>query len=255
MFHKICPIAEVCNIGENIYVLSFISPEIAEVTRPGQFVNVRINNSYSPLLRRPFSVYFIEGDEIQILFNTIGRGTKILSEKKDSDKIDIIGPLGKPYTINSDYNYAILVAGGMGVASLPLLTKSLVAQGVSIETFVGARTSKQLILKNLINVHIATDDGSEGFHGTVVDLLQCRLSQNHKIQSTCIFACGPMQMLKKVSELAEKFEIPCELSIETMMACGIGICQGCVVERMNSENKYSLVCKDGPVFNSKTVKI
>jgi dihydroorotate dehydrogenase electron transfer subunit len=254
MFHKICPITKVCNIGENIYTLSFISPEIAGTTQPGQFVNVRINNSYSPLLRRPFSVYFIEGDEIKILFNNIGRGTKILSEKKDSDKIDVIGPLGKPFTIDSDCSYAFLVGGGMGVASLPLLTKSLAARGILIETFVGARTSKQLITENLINVHIATDDGSKGFHGTVVDLLQVHLSQNHKIGST-IYACGPMPMLKKVSELAEEFEIPCEVSIETMMACGIGICQGCVVERMNSENKYSLVCKDGPVFNSKTIRI
>lgn len=254
MLHNFYPITEISQIGENIFTLTFRSPEMAFEARPGQFINIRVNDSSTPLLRRPFSIYHVDGEEIQILFNTIGEGTKMLSRKNIGEFLDVIGPLGKPFTSKGNFKLAILVAGGMGVASLPVLTTSLTNHGISIETFLGARTSNQLVTKYLKNVHIATDDGSEGYHGTVVEMLVEYFRQNKSIRPI-IFACGPPVMLSKVSTLADDFNFPCELSIESVMACGIGICQGCPVERVDSEKKYSLVCKDGPVFNSKTIRI
>ena len=240
-------------VGPDIYVLGMQAPGIAETVLPGQFINIRVLDSFQPLLRRPFSVYRVSGDEIQIIFNIVGIGTGILHNKTKADILDIIGPLGCSFGTDDSYETAILVGGGMGVAPLPILCDHLKGKKKAV-TFLGARSGDYLIPEYLENPFLATDDGSAGLKGTVVDLLRTELKPG-RFPNPKIFACGPNRMLKGVSQFAAEADIPCELSLESVMGCGIGICQGCPVENSGGPKKYSLICKDGPVFNSKMISI
>ncbi len=241
-------------VGPNILVLSIHSPEIAPSVRPGQFINIKVNEGDQPLLRRPFSVYRTEGETLQIIFNVTGLGTTILSRKHEGDLLDLLGPLGCFFGTTAAYDTAVLVAGGLGVAPLPILTHYVRRIGRSVETFLGARTRDQIVTRHLENVHLATDDGSEGFRGTVVDALRGCLKSG-EFTKPKIFGCGPNAMLRSLSDLAAEFNLPCEVSLESPMACGIGICQGCPVEAVDGIKKYVLVCKEGTVFDSSTIRI
>jgi dihydroorotate dehydrogenase electron transfer subunit len=238
--------------AEGLFALALESRELAHATRPGQFLNIRIDNSFSPLLRRPFSVSRVNGDLVEVLFNVVGRGTEILSGKRPGDALNVLGPLGVPFHVEGGYSLALIVAGGLGVAPFPLLSSVLQQAGKKIQTFLGARTVSQVTQHYLQNVHVATDDGSMGFHGTVVQLLEDSWKKENP-KKTKIFGCGPTRMMKALSEFARNREVDCELSLEGDMACGIGICQGCPVERASGEKKYSLVCVEGPAFNSNDV--
>src|SRR6185436_19374811 len=164
-------------VAPNILVLSFHAPGMAERVAPGQFVNIKVNDFNVPLLRRPFSVYHVAGDEISILFNVIGLGTTILSRKRNGDLLDVIGPLGRPYGLEGEYETAVLVAGGVGIAPLPMITSALQDTSKKIATYLGARTADQLVPSYLSNGKSATDDGSGGYHGTVVDALRADLKK------------------------------------------------------------------------------
>lgn len=239
-------------VAPNILVLSFQAPEIASIVEPGQFVNIKVNTFNVPLLRRPFSVYNVDKNDVEIIFNVIGLGTSILSQKRPGDILDIIGPLGVPFTLSDNFDTALLVAGGLGVAPLPMITSALKNTAKNIVTFLGARASDQVVSANLTNIHIATDDGSDGFHGTVVDLLRAEFAKQ-KFRGPKIFACGPHPMLRAVASLAKELQVPCEVSMESAMACGIGLCQGCPIEIIGGSKKYALVCKDGTVFDSRMI--
>ena len=254
MIQNLSRISSIQNIAGNIWAISIHAPEVASIVKPGQFINIKISEYNTPLLRRPFSVQRIDGDEIAIIFSVFGLGTLLLSQKKPGENLDIIGPLGNAFNIDGSFETAVLVAGGIGVAPLPFLTSSLRQSTRKIITFLGARTSTQIISQYLENVSIATDDGSMGYHGTVVDLLRLHLSVQ-KYQNTKIFACGPTPMLRSISDLILEIDVPCEASFESAMACGFGICQGCPVELTDQKKKYALVCKDGPVFDIRSIRI
>ncbi len=240
-------------IASNVYQLSFLSPAIAHQAVPGQFVNVRVENSLVPLLRRPFSIFSVDHEIVSIIFNVVGLGTKLLSQKKQGESLDVLGPLGGGFFPLNDEGYetAVIVAGGLGIAAFPFLTSKL-PQSKKIISFVGARTSQQLVTEGLKNLQIATDDGSEGFRGTVVSLLGQYIGER-TIDRPRIFSCGPTAMMRSLAKFAEDKNIPCYAALEGDMACGIGLCQGCPVETRNGQKKYSLVCKDGPVFETRTV--
>jgi dihydroorotate dehydrogenase electron transfer subunit len=255
MVQQLYPVQSCHKVAEKTYLLRFKSPEIASSAQSGQFVNILATGTgEGPLLRRPFSISRIEDDIIELIFHVVGIGTDILSRKQLGDWIDVIGPLGQPFHVNTSYDTAMLVAGGIGMAPFPFLTDVLLKQGKPVETFVGYRNARQVFTEHLLNVRIATDDGSDGFHGNVVQLLESSITQNNfgKIR---IFACGPTIMLKALTEFAKHRNICCELSLEGQMACGIGICQGCAVERTQDAAKYALICKDGPVFLSTEVNL
>lgn len=239
-------------VAPNIHVLTMRAPGIAASVRAGQFLNIRTTDSLIPLLRRPFSVYRRDGDDLEIIFNVVGAGTKILAGAPGSATLDVIGPLGNSFGVRGGFEEALLVAGGLGVAPLPVLTAELRKEGKLMHTFLGARTAAQVVTAHLVDVSVATDDGSAGHHGTVVDLLRAWLS-TAPTRSRKIFACGPTPMLRALSAFAAEFGIPCELSLESPMACGIGICQGCPVEVRNRPGKYALICRDGTVFDSNDV--
>jgi dihydroorotate dehydrogenase electron transfer subunit len=255
MMIDLCPVEGVRTAGEGIFALSFSSAAISRSVRPGQFLNLRVEESRDPLLRRPFSAYRIDGNVIEVVFNVVGRGTAAMRGKKKGDLLDVMGPLGRPFdTVSLGYDSGILIGGGLGVAPLPLLTSSLKKEGKQVVTFLGARTSAVLVTEYLQDPHIATDDGTRGFHGTVVDLASATL-RAHPLSRPRIFACGPTPMLRAVAAFARAEGIPCEVSLEGPMGCGIGICQGCPVETAGDEKRYALMCKDGPTFDIRTIKI
>ena len=253
MLQQLCPVQSCYEVASKTFLLRFNSMEIAASSQPGQFVNVLVaETGEGQFLRRPFSISRIEENSIELIFHVIGIGTHILSRKRVGDWIDVIGPLGQPFHRDAEYDTALLVAGGIGIAPFPFLTNDLLKRGKRIETFVGYRNSGQVFTDHLQNVRIATDDGSNGFHGNVVQLLESSFVQNNFGKSK-IFACGPTVMLKALTEFAKQKNICCEMSLEGQMACGFGICQGCAVERSEGATKYALVCKDGPAFLSTEV--
>ena len=255
MIQHNCVVRNVEQVAPNIFVLTFVSHPIATGVSPGQFVNLKPDAGVDPMLRRPFSVYVVDGDEVKIIFNVIGKGTAALRWKKPDETIDVLGPLGIPFGLNPDeFDTAVLVGGGLGVAPLPLTTRTLKQERKTVLTYLGARTASMVTPHHLDNVRVATDDGSQGFHGNVVDLLSKELG-GMDISRLKIFACGPTAMLKALQKLVVERGIRCEASLEGPMGCGFGICQGCPVELVGGEKKYALMCKDGPTFDITKVRL
>jgi dihydroorotate dehydrogenase electron transfer subunit len=247
------PVVEKKILQDNIFLLKIHSAEIASIIKPAQFVNIRVSSQSYPLLRRPFSVCDAEGENIYLLFNIFGEGTRILAGKSGGDLIDILGPLGNGFNLYDDYETAVIVAGGLGSAPFPFVTRAL-NNSKKIISFVGGKTSKDVITYGMKNVFTASDDGSTGLKGTVVDLLNSKLDDLKK-KNIKVFGCGPTPMLKALKEFCVKNNFVCEVSTECAMACGFGICQGCPIESAGNSEKYLLVCKDGPVFNVRDVLI
>lgn len=242
---------------------------IAQNACPGQFVNIKLTDNCQPLLRRPFSIHRVEGRNIEILYEVVGRGTEILAKKKAGEYLDIIGPLGNGFDCRrptllgrqagTNNQRQILVAGGMGVAPLLFLAEYLAKRRLHSArctplVLIGARTKGGLLCENDFkkldcSVKISTDDGSTGLKGRVTDLLKTLLSSNDQ-RPTIIYACGPKPMLKEVCRLSVRYKIPSQVSLEEHLACGIGACLGCVV---NTTGGYQRVCKEGPVFEAETI--
>lgn len=239
-------------IADGIFLLSVHSPKISATILPGQFCNIKVNEADFPLLRRPFSVSDVEGESLSFMFDVHGEGTKILSLKKKNDIINILGPLGKGFNPVGDYENAVIIAGGIGVAIFPYLIRTL-STDKNIFSLVGARSKKQIVIQGLKNIYASTDDGSEGLHGNVVDLLKSKIVKISE-KNFRIFACGPNAMLKALQKYCIENNYDCQISVECAMACGFGICQGCPVDNYDG-NGYSLVCKDGPVFDVKAVRL
>jgi dihydroorotate dehydrogenase electron transfer subunit len=255
MLQQLCKVQSCDEVAAKTFLLRFACPEITASAKPGQFVNVlAAETGQGPLLRRPFSIARVDGDIVEILFHSIGTGTILLSRKRPGEMIDVLGPLGQSFHVDADYDTALIVAGGIGAAPFPFLTADLPKRCKRIETFIGYRNAGQIFTSHLQNIHIATDDGSTGFHGNVVQLFESFLKQT-ELGKVKIFACGPTVMLKALTELAKRKNICCEISLEGHMACGVGLCQGCPVERTDDGAKYALVCKDGPIFLTTDVNL
>jgi len=253
LFISNSPIEEIIEINPKIFLLKVLAPELAQIIKPGQFLNIKVTEGYYPLLRRPFSVCDVEGDHIFLLFNIMGAGTSILAHKSIGSNLDILGPLGNGFKLEGDYETAIIVAGGLGAAPFPFVARKLDGSK-NILSFIGGRTEHDIITYNLINVNEASDDGSRGFKGNVVKLLENNIQQLDSTKVK-IFGCGPTVMLRSLKEFCIKHNLVCEVSTECAMACGFGICQGCPIESTQQQESYLLVCKDGPVFNIKDVVI
>jgi len=247
------PVVETIKVHENIFIQKIHSPEIARIVKPGQFLNVRVSINSFPLLRRPFSICDVDGENIFLMFNVLGEGTKILANKQKGDLIDILGPLGNGFNLNGDYKNAIIVAGGLGSAPFPFVTR-IIKDSKNILSFVGGRSKQDIITYEMQNIQISTDDGTLGLKGNVIQLLEKNLDKID-INLSKVFACGPNAMLRALKDFCIKHNLDCEVSTESAMACGFGICQGCPIESTTDDEKYLLVCKDGPVFNVKDVVI
>jgi len=230
---------------------------------PGQFVTLKIGERMDPLLRRPFSIHRLLRENgtvygMEILYRVVGNFTGQLTEMKPSETIDLLGPLGHGFSLPAENTTPVLAAGGIGVAPLVFLAESLNAAGVSMKdaaVFLGGRSTADILCiddfsRLKMKTQVATEDGSAGEKGLVTAPLEAYLAKH---RPGIIYACGPHGMLQAVSALAAGHGIPCEVSIETVMACGLGICMGCAVKTADHPEGYRHICKDGPVFEASRV--
>ena len=240
-------------------------PAIADA-RPGQFVMVRVSRAIDPLLRRPFGIYDLGSyltpytdcgrqTYLEILYKVVGKGTSLMSDLHQGDHLDILAPLGRGFEAGPTAEQKVLVGGGVGLAPLYLLAKELVREH-PVRLFAGGRTKEDILciteFERLgVETYVATDDGTLGDRGLVTQVMMKHLASDNKPKR--LFACGPFPMLRAVAGVAEEMQVPCQVSLEAFMACGMGACLGCVVKGVNHSAEtpdYRCVCKDGPVFDS-----
>ena len=239
-------------IAENTFLLEVELPEMSVTLKPGQFFNLQVTSNSFPLLRRPFSVSDVSDTSLFFMYKLVGEGTKIMSEKVKGDKVNLLGPLGNSFIIDDKCEHAILIGGGIGIAPFPFLIKDM-KEDQDYSVLFGVRNKQEVHNYGLKNISYSSDNGSIGIKGNVIELLKAKLNEisDKKIQ---IFACGPNPMLRALKDYVINFNIDCFVSMESAMACGFGICQGCPIEHKDSEN-YQLICKDGPIFNIKDIEI
>jgi len=238
-------------INDKYYKLVFESDKLSRNVEPGQFLNVQIEDGYDPFLRRPFSYYRIIGSRLEILYEILGRGTGILSHKPPGSDLTILGPLGKKFTSDIQGKKRILVAGGIGLPPLVFLAER---QGADY-LLIGAKSQREVMpAKELESVSAkilyATNDGSYGEKGFVTVLLEQLLQQENPDQ-ILIQTCGPKVMMQAVMDVAAKYKVRGEVSIDESMACGVGACLGCMVE---TDKGLQTACVDGPVFGFERIR-
>lgn len=226
---------------------------IAKETQCGQFLHIDCGGK--TFLRRPISICDAYDDKVRFIFEAKGEGTTELSQKEVGDYIDIIGPLGHGFEIKEKHKNPIIIGGGIGVFPLYKLAKEL---NNNANIFLGFRNKDRVVMESEFEkvsklTIVGTDDGSYGYNGYIASAMEGYIKN---APCDVIFACGPMPMLKAVKEIAERSGIECQLSLEQRMGCGIGACLVCVCETIfEGTNKYMRVCKNGPVFDSKVVKL
>ncbi|MCX8022289.1 MAG: dihydroorotate dehydrogenase electron transfer subunit [Syntrophorhabdaceae bacterium] len=213
---------------------------------PGQFVMVKVP-SKEVFLRRPFSIYEYENGILGILFKVVGKGTKLLSAVEEGEVLSILGPLGRGFSLDSK-GRPVIVAGGIGIAGVHLLAKKL-GEGVSL--FFGcANIAEKALVSDMVHLRpsISTLDGSFGFSGNVVEMLKNYIEEQTSYDLK-IYACGPEGMIRAIKDLLIHDRTPCEVLIEERMACGMGLCYGCVKKTYDVREPFKRVCKEGPVFD------
>ncbi len=244
------------------FLMAFEEPRLAAEVRPGQFLMLSIPAAHDPLLPRPFAVFNREGPRVEILYRRVGKGTGRLAGLKRGDSLRALGPLGNGFPLPAPSVASLVVAGGVGIASVHLLLLHLLKhQSVPTTLLYGARSHQEIIpLESLeaqgLRIHIATEDGLRGVKGTVAALLSTTpaLWEDGAAASTEAFVCGPMAMLRAVVARLNRPGIRTHVSLESRMACGYGVCQGCAMPFKDKENpervRYRKVCTDGPVFTA-----
>lgn len=244
-------------LTDNIFDLVVRDEEMAAAARPGQFLSLYLEDQ-SRLLPRPISICEIdtEKSELRMVFRIAGEGTRQLSELQAGDKVEVMGPLGNGF-FPANIKSAVLFGGGIGIPPMLALAKQLKGQGTTVTAVLGYRDSKTFLadeFAKVADVVIATEDGSVGIKGNVIDAVK-----EKKTAADMLFACGPTPMLRGVKAYSEQIGIPAQISMEERMACGIGACLACVCkskekdEHSQVENKR--VCKDGPVFYAQDVEL
>ncbi len=237
-------------------VLSLSAPAIAERAGPGQFVEVAVA-APATLLRRPFSIAAVDGGTVTIVYDVHGPGTEWLAEADLHDLLGVIGPLGTPFPIPNRRVSPLLVAGGYGAAPLFWLADELNAAGMRADMINGAATHDRLhgvieSKRQSSSVAFTTDDGSFGTHGRVTDVLEERIEA---CGTDVVYAVGPMGMLRAVAEECERLQVACQVSVEELMACGVGVCWTCVVpvRGKSGQVRNRRSCMEGPVFDGAAI--
>ena len=261
------------------FIMKIRAPKCAAAARPGSFVHVTCDDAFP--MRRPLSIMRVDGDSIEVLYKTVGEGLRHLSTKKVGVSLSLIGPIGQPFVPSTERPNILLIGGGVGIPPMVFLADYLRRQNAdwrqlailgseipfpfdlqfsSIETpWLDDSINRTMPLFEAWDVpcRLATMAGYEGcFDGYVTELAEKWLStlSKRKLEKTAIFSCGPTTMLKSVAALADKYELPCQLSLEEFMACAVGGCAGCTV-RINTPEGPAMkrVCVDGPVFEASSV--
>ncbi len=269
-FHGSAPIIENVLLARLTYRIRLRCPELARTIRPGQFIMIRVPGTTDPLLGRPFALYDTILDEsgqptdLDVVCLIVGKLTGLLAERKPGDSVETWGPLGNGFPDLSGLDHVGLVAGGIGQTPfLAYIRELLGSRGYGgrpahqtarrVSLYYGVRSSDFLAgVEDFRDagalVHVATDDGSSGFKGFVTELLKQHERPQHLV------GCGPGPMMDALAEMTRRWNVPCHLSLETPMACGIGVCFSCVTKVKTPESPtgwdYRRVCVDGPVFDS-----
>ncbi len=244
-------------VGKGIYRLTLNAPAIAPKARPGQFVMLRVAPELDPLLARPFSIHGAAGEELLILYKLVGRGTRLLSQVRPGQTLYLWGPLGRSFDLSGER--PLLVAGGMGIAPLAFAARWLRDQGRTagfcggLPGLVGWEDLTRSLedeLAGSLALAWASEDGSLGRRGLVTDLLSDTLAAAAG-SSDSVLACGPMPMLRAVATICAQHQVPCQMSLEAPMACGLGACLGCAVPAAGGG--YLRACQEGPVLAAEAV--
>lgn len=229
-----------------------------ENAAPGQFVTVHTHATLTPLLRRPFSISGVIGNPaqpegIELLYRVLGKGTAQMAALTAGQALDLVGPLGRGFKLKPGTESVYLAAGGIGVAPIRFLARYLVNQGVAadnIHLFLGGQSQGDLLCRQDfsdlgIQITITTDDGTDGMQCLLTDPLEEAIVRQ---APDMVYACGPHGMLVCIDGIVKRHKVACQISMETVMACGMGACLGCAVPDPESPDKYRHVCIEGPVF-------
>jgi dihydroorotate dehydrogenase electron transfer subunit len=248
-------------LSSDYNVVRLSAPSIAASAAPGQFVMVKAGRGHDPLLRRPFSVFEVLRDGngaaigISLLNKRIGVSTGLLYEARAGQRIDCLGPLGRPFTIVDPPVEAWMVAGGVGLAPFAALGDALRSRGVKTTLFYGARGQSELFYLDLfqglgVDLVLTTEDGSAGERGRIAAPLERQLAALDRGRPVMLYACGPEGMLAACARLASRFGRPCQVSVERVMGCGMGGCYSCVVPMRADDGRFHHVrsCLAGPVL-------
>jgi dihydroorotate dehydrogenase electron transfer subunit len=257
MQHLSCSVLENRSIADGCQLLRFRLPQGHQSPRPGQFLTLRVGSGISPLLRRPFAYSGYDQAEgtAEIIYERRGGATRLLSAYQAGEALDLIGPLGNTFPPPGAGRHPVLVAGGIGIGPMLFLYRSLLRDGLSPSLLVGARSASRLPMACLPeDALVCTDDGSLGFHGTVIGRLEAGIGPERNNLS--LHSCGPHGMMRALAAWADPGDgrdaVPAWVSLEQTMACAVGACMGCVV-KTHHEKQYSRVCADGPVYSAATV--
>jgi len=244
-------------VAEDHYRMVVRAPEIAKEARAGQFCMIEVQEGLYPFLRRPMSFERIYPDGVSILYKVEGKGTRMMARFSPGQAISIQGPLGNPFPLNRNYDRHVLVAGGIGVAPFPALAEAIIGElGSTPEVILAARSERHLLCESEFHemgckVHLATDDGSAGERAFASEVLH-RLGPG---DGSMVYCCGPMPMMHATHDVCVGLGVPCLASLEAEMACGDGVCLGCVVPTVTDREAGSTVrvCHDGPVFDTSLI--
>ena len=249
-------VAEQKKLAEGIYSMWLLAEEIAVQAKPGQFISV-YSNDKSRVLPRPISICEIDREQgkLRIVYRVVGKGTEEFSKALAGDTFEILGPLGNGFPLEKAKGKRVLmVGGGIGVPPMLQTAKEAEAEAVIVSGYRNSDLFLKEELENAGSLYIATEDGSVGTKGNVLDAIR-----ENDIQADVMFACGPTPMLRALKQYAEEKNMPCWISMEEKMACGIGACLACACQSKNvdahSHVHNKRICKDGPVFLSTEVEL
>lgn len=256
-----CTVTSNQEIIKDHRVITCVAPEIAAAARPGHFVNILTGDGYDPFLRKPFSIYTVDRKrgEIGILYSIVGVVTRGMAKKRVGDEIDIVGPLGgRLFTPDTRENVThVMVGGGYGVPPLVFLSHELrrADPNAKIVFLIGARHKDLLLceaelIAGGVDARVATEDGSRGVRGRVTDALRPIL-ENTAGGPHAVYCCGPTPMMQAVGALSAELSIPCQVSVEVAMPCGMGVCMACVIDL--ADGRRVRCCTEGPVFEAQNV--
>ncbi|ABI68589.1 dihydroorotate dehydrogenase electron transfer subunit [Syntrophomonas wolfei] len=237
----------------NLYIMEIEAPQTVKECKPGQFLHIRSNPGLDPLLRRPLSLYDVdkEAAKISLLYKVVGKGTALLADMLPGENLDIMGPLGRGFSLPESAKKCLLVGGGVGMAPLLYLARELRRGGSELLVLYGVGNEKELLALERLEaigsqVQIATIDGSRGLKGPLIPPLFSEILSAEHIEF--IYSCGPESMMKLWQEWARINHISGEVSLEEYMACGVGACLGCARKAKPDNEFYVKICQDGPVF-------
>ena len=254
-------------LGGGYFLTTFEAPQIARTCEPGQFVMAGSRDPAELLLRRPFSVCLVgrgpggERSTVSLLYRVVGLGTGFLSRLSAGDDAALLGPLGHGFSLPREGETPVVVAGGVGIAAFPFFLERLAAAARPAHLLYGGRTAHDLPMLDWLkgracSVTVTTDDGSVGSHGFVTTALEARLADPASRRDR-LYVCGPHPMMKAAAAIAARAGVACEVALETPMACGYGVCVGCVVEvheYQGEYGRYRRVCVDGPVMDAAEIR-